>query len=350
MSEGVEVLLENTVVPAVLFFDKASTHCRLCFGILPLPRRPHFPHCSVACRAADHQLAGERAALAAIAPRVPAPAVLLAVRMLLAVRDMPSMRDQVDEMVDNFDAQVQPLASSCSAVQLLWWPDVTPQTKKHPMYLAMARLVLLTAPVELQVSNTGHAGDPSMGLGEDSVTRLMARINQNVFTVADAELQPLGLVTFSLLLGLYLRASAINHSCRPSLVSSYHFTPGKCPHLCLRTVESVPVGGELTHAYIDLCVPKADRRRELLCSYAFACECPGCQASESQADTELFAAAATSRTQALDAIEQGNWGGAAEKLQSALPGLRKLLPVCAPVRYSLELGLKPACNLNGTHH
>ena len=144
LPRGALALLEAPVVPAVLFFDKASSHCRLCFGPLPVPSRPHFPHCGVACQIADRHLAGERTALSALAPRVPAPSVLLAVRTLLGMRDEPRIRRRVLELVDNFDEQVSPpLAAIC--IRLLPWRKYhLLQVQKHPMYLAMARLVLLT--------------------------------------------------------------------------------------------------------------------------------------------------------------------------------------------------------------
>ena len=110
---------------------------------------------------------------------------------------------------------------------------------------------------------------PAAALGRDWLVALLARLSQNGFTVADSECQPLGLALFPL-------ASTVNHSCLPTVASSFARKQGEPPALRMRAVRSAEKGEEVTNAYIDVGMPTAGRRRELKKSYCFECDCERC--------------------------------------------------------------------------
>jgi hypothetical protein len=71
--------------------------------------------------------------------------------------------------------------------------------------------------------------------------------------------------------GLYLRVARLNHSCDPNTEVIYTDS-NRAVVLALKDVKAQE---ELTKAYIDISLPLAERKRELL-SYGFECTCSKC--------------------------------------------------------------------------
>ncbi|KAJ1949728.1 hypothetical protein IWQ62_006687 [Dispira parvispora] len=74
-------------------------------------------------------------------------------------------------------------------------------------------------------------------------------------------------------IGLFpLTAQFVNHSCLPNahLVSK----PNGC--VAIRTLQEVPEGQELTVSYVDLFQPREQRRRDILMTRRFWCQCRRC--------------------------------------------------------------------------
>eukprot|EP00600_Ochromonadales_sp_CCMP1393_P017623 CAMPEP_0175026218 /NCGR_PEP_ID=MMETSP0005-20121125/17605_1 /TAXON_ID=420556 /ORGANISM="Ochromonas sp., Strain CCMP1393" /LENGTH=703 /DNA_ID=CAMNT_0016285267 /DNA_START=103 /DNA_END=2217 /DNA_ORIENTATION=+ len=73
-------------------------------------------------------------------------------------------------------------------------------------------------------------------------------------------------------LALYPFTSMINHSCVPNCVQRFDHTG----RIIIRCMKDIQVHEELTVSYIDVGNPSWYRRRELLNTYYFLCDCPRC--------------------------------------------------------------------------
>jgi SET and MYND domain-containing protein len=103
-------------------------------------------------------------------------------------------------------------------------------------------------------------------------SRFISRLTMNGFTICNSEQEVLGV-------GVYPRASMINHSCRPNAVQSFWLssTERLPPMLQITMCRNAKVGEEVTISYCDVSVPRYDRRKELKRNYNFCCECMLCQ-------------------------------------------------------------------------
>lgn len=81
---------------------------------------------------------------------------------------------------------------------------------------------------------------------------------------------------------LCLNISRFNHSCDPNCEQSWDPEAGKQRVFASTQIQR---GEELVLPYLDVCVPSAERSRELLAAYSFRCFCPAC--STSNPDGEL---------------------------------------------------------------
>jgi hypothetical protein len=81
--------------------------------------------------------------------------------------------------------------------------------------------------------------------------------------------------------GISIRASALNHSCRPNaaLVSKGDFAE-------VRVMRDIAVGDEVTISYIPELMTKADRHKELAKKWKFICKCERCEAGDQPHEVE----------------------------------------------------------------
>ncbi|GMI41144.1 hypothetical protein TeGR_g7686, partial [Tetraparma gracilis] len=250
---GTTVLLEAPLVNPVLNASHYGSRCRLCFGPVPLSplgvSAAVEPHCSERCARLDPDYEHDRRGAAAIHPHEPTPTVLLGcrlLRLLAGAPDLPAAKAQAERFVANLEHFSREETEAFEAMAAM-----------------VGRFSQLSAA-------TPDERDIAAKLGKDWLVALVARLSQNGFTVADSECQPLGM-------GLYEAGSAVNHSCCPTVVSSFKLEQGGPPKLKMRTCRDVREGGELSNAYIDVGMPVAARRRELKESYCFECECEACR-------------------------------------------------------------------------
>jgi len=142
---------------------------------------------------------------------------------------------------------------------------------------------------------------------EAEALALLAPQFHNGFAVLDESLAPVGH-------GIYPFGAMMNHSCRPTVHLSYEPADGRHTGLVVQAVHAlVPLspGDELTHAYVDVTAPRAQRAAALLERYGFACACGACT-EEAQAE-----AAAAAAADALGAAAAGALAGARELLARA---------------------------------
>jgi hypothetical protein len=88
-------------------------------------------------------------------------------------------------------------------------------------------------------------------------------------------------------LGLYPFGALMNHSCAPTVHLSY----ARGGAQAVRALAPLAAGDELTHAYVDVALPRPARAAELRERYGFDCGCGAC-AAEAAAEAAAAAAAA----------------------------------------------------------
>jgi SET and MYND domain-containing protein len=104
--------------------------------------------------------------------------------------------------------------------------------------------------------------------------RFISRLALNGFTICNSEQETLGV-------GVYPRASMINHSCRPNAVQTFFLSEGHVrrshpPMLQITMCRDADIGEEITIGYCDVSPPLYDRRKALK-NYNFLCDCKFCQ-------------------------------------------------------------------------
>ena len=97
-----------------------------------------------------------------------------------------------------------------------------------------------------------------------SCARLLAAFSRNNFGV----LNELLFVTGA---GCYPPTALLNHSCAPNCVLAFDGATVE-----VRTLRAVEADEELTHSYVELCLPTSARRATLRARYAFECDCTRC--------------------------------------------------------------------------
>ena len=108
-------------------------------------------------------------------------------------------------------------------------------------------------------------------------SHFIRRINTNGFMISDAEQNHIGM-------GLYMKASVINHACRPNTIPTFWLRPQKPPMLQLTVVTPIDAGEEITISYCDASTPRLHRNRTLLQDYNFMCDCNFCHDTTARDD------------------------------------------------------------------
>ncbi|KAJ0400309.1 hypothetical protein ATCC90586_004266 [Pythium insidiosum] len=100
----------------------------------------------------------------------------------------------------------------------------------------------------------------------ETVERMLHRFRCNNVSITDATLRPIGA-------GCYPLGAMVNHSCSPNCVVTFEPETSEMQFRALRPVEP---DEELTHAYVDMALPRDTRQRRLSAQYRFDCRCPRC--------------------------------------------------------------------------
>eukprot|EP00668_Euglena_longa_P000247 GGOE01000333.1.p1 GENE.GGOE01000333.1~~GGOE01000333.1.p1 ORF type:complete len:325 (+),score=75.25 GGOE01000333.1:447-1421(+) len=100
----------------------------------------------------------------------------------------------------------------------------------------------------------------------EAVAELLCQMDCNNFAIWDDLL-------FTYAMGVYPTGALVNHSCAPTCVVMYDPATHVQTFRCLR---DVAVGEEITHAYLDIALPRPLRRSKLHQQYQFQCVCPSC--------------------------------------------------------------------------
>ncbi|KAL8990604.1 MAG: hypothetical protein Q9177_000776 [Variospora cf. flavescens] len=98
----------------------------------------------------------------------------------------------------------------------------------------------------------------------DVVQALVARIMINSMTIATAAFDTIGSCVST-------TAALLNHSCNPNGI--YQFSEGS---LTVRSLQTIPEGGELTICYVDPRSTTVERQKELQAKWFFNCTCNYC--------------------------------------------------------------------------
>ncbi|KAL1667185.1 hypothetical protein GGF50DRAFT_49164 [Schizophyllum commune] len=80
---------------------------------------------------------------------------------------------------------------------------------------------------------------------------------------------------------IFMQASRINHSCSPNAKWEWD---RKTLALTLRAVRPIRAGEEITINYVDVALPRAERRARLRATYHFDCHCPACARDDPRSD------------------------------------------------------------------
>lgn len=86
-------------------------------------------------------------------------------------------------------------------------------------------------------------------------------------SIGDEALDPLGTC-------LSTYAAQLNHSCNPNCIFIF-----SGPSLSVRSLQSIPAGGELTISYVDTTMLRSERQEKLRSNYYFDCDCDYCRSS-----------------------------------------------------------------------
>jgi SET and MYND domain-containing protein len=100
---------------------------------------------------------------------------------------------------------------------------------------------------------------------QSACASVLSRLECNVFTITDAELNPVGV-------GLFEVCSLINHSCEPSCTAKFN----ELGQLSILTTRKLVLGDEISISYVDTSKSSWCRQRELLKRYGFFCQCHRC--------------------------------------------------------------------------
>ncbi|BGP57780.1 hypothetical protein JCM8202v2_005427 [Rhodotorula sphaerocarpa] len=101
----------------------------------------------------------------------------------------------------------------------------------------------------------------------------------------------------------------INHSCAPNAVVVFPSFPASgsntSKHMAVVALRDIPAGEEILTSYVDLSLPRTDRRRELEERYKFRCECEACDTPAGEVDPrEAMSCPAAPKCAALLPISQ----------------------------------------------
>eukprot|EP00668_Euglena_longa_P001374 GGOE01001629.1.p1 GENE.GGOE01001629.1~~GGOE01001629.1.p1 ORF type:complete len:449 (-),score=94.06 GGOE01001629.1:108-1454(-) len=192
-----------------------------------------------------------------VRPHVPTPTIRLVLRLLRQL--------EVEEW------QERRLTEGLSALlrfeQLVSHLDKVPKEARDD-FAGMAKLV----------RDCRLAGE-SLPMCDDlpALMKVLAVLAVNSFHLLDDDLQPVGS-------GLFLHASALNHSCSPNAVVVFDG-----PNLFVRTLRSLAPGEEVTISYVEVAASTDARQSQLKTRYHFDCDCQLCCDVERDAAVGLLA-------------------------------------------------------------
>jgi len=215
----------------------------------------------------------ECAALVACAPGVPPPTVRLAARVLWRRRRERARPETA--YVPTASAGNAGFGEGYDSVRALvhHWDAVAEEDKARFAHAGAAAAAFLDA--RLAGTNAHPADAPIPPAKADApvtepeptdrdpeeiplaVAKLVARLSFNCHALCDDESRPYGV-------GVFPTAAAMNHACAPNCAQSFR---GKT--LTVRCLRDVLPEEELTIAYVELAVTRAERRAELMKQYAF---------------------------------------------------------------------------------
>ena len=217
----------------------------------------------------------ECASLVACAPGVPPPTVRLAARVLWRRRRERARRETA---YAEAAAESVGLGEGYDSVRALvhHWDAVAEEDRARFAHAAAAASALLNARLAGDGISGGDAvrvppyepepePEPESDDFDDrdpeetplAVAKLIARLSFNCHALCDDESRPYGV-------GVFPTAAAMNHACAPNCAQSFR---GKT--LTVRCLRDVRPEEELTIAYVELAVTRAERRAELMKQYAF---------------------------------------------------------------------------------
>ena len=306
-----EVLLEASPAAVVLGAGTPRCHHCLCDATRRKLKRctscGHAMYCSAECQKAAWKAhhRHECKLLQHTKPHMPGVSMLLLARLLeLAREDDEASEPPAAAAWASSIRAVRCLASNLDRVSPTRAQEFAAQAAMLGGLLSEAQPKRVAPPIEL-------------------VTTLLATIACNGHTLSDDELQPLGL-------GLYPLGALANHDCNPSAAQSF-----RGPTLVMRALRPLAPGEAVTIGYVDLAMPGAARRRELLGGYAFNCACVRC--ADERADAAREAALArtaqalgAARAETLGAIDTGQWAHALHAARRAVALAESSLPPCTP--------------------
>ncbi|KAJ3198946.1 hypothetical protein HDU82_000854 [Entophlyctis luteolus] len=132
---------------------------------------------------------------------------------------------------------------------------------------------LWLACVEACASDFARHLPQSLAIPEADIVGLACKINANSHAITD----PTGNTNQPVACGLFPAVAMLNHSCAPNC----SFVAGTHAQMVVRTLHPVSEGEELCVAYVDLCLPRDERRGKLLESKRFWCMCERCESADS---------------------------------------------------------------------
>jgi SET and MYND domain-containing protein len=270
------------LVPPVLMESERKSRCAYCFQKFDasyhpthyesltgctIPSRLLHYHCSKQCRDKDENHKAEGNAIQMINQikweefqgEYPSPTVILCSRILRYSSKTPSIAASFEELCFNTG-------------------DLSQEDKDHFLkVMIQCSLFLRYTKHHITGSIDKAAFERACGMVSDPTLAyiFMSRIVMNGFTVSTSEQMGIGI-------GIYPRASMINHSCRPNAVQSFYFFHHSCnkepnvPMLQITTCQEVKAGEEVTISYCDVSAPRHLRRKELFEGYKFDCDCHWC--------------------------------------------------------------------------
>lgn len=149
---------------------------------------------------------------------------------------------------------------------------------------------------------------------KDELFLLFCRICINSFSILNSDLNTIGTA-------LYIQASVFDHSCTPNTSTIFDGVS-----LEVRAIKTIEPNEKISINYVDIKLPRAERKSKLLEQYYFQCNCPRCDIhseTEECTDEELNQVKSLD-TQLDDAIYAQNYEYAYELGKQTLPLYKRI--------------------------
>ena len=257
------------LVPPVLLEAFRNVRCALCSGRLPpqpfmfseTPSIPQYPiyFCSLVCRSKGKDFLEEEQALVAdLVNKIPKvrilPTAIILFRILKGVVEQDLLGDDATLKI-NMRQKIDELQSH--------------ESRTADDHINSAHRIIARHLMETKLEWMGVTHQPKDSTIE-YLNLILSKLKTNAFSICDGEHIAIGL-------GLYTDAAAINHSCNPNALQTFHFgEAGIYPTLQLTACSSIPDNHEICISYIDNSCPRDRRRETLQRDYRFHCTCLYC--------------------------------------------------------------------------